>query len=93
MTGHQSRQPARYLEEDFVNLICADDEWVRAEFDAIIAAEWHEQSPRAMQLSGTARTPRYSAQLQQACRSWDTSDAGMRTRGRQRSPPEASRQR
>ena len=78
---------------EFVTLICADDEWVRAEFDAIIAAEWHERTPGAMQVSGTARTPRYSVQLQQPCRSWHTGDAGMRMRSRQRSPPEASRQR
>jgi hypothetical protein len=28
------------LDEDFWDLVCSDEQWLRAEFDAIIAAEW-----------------------------------------------------
>ncbi|MGI8529762.1 MAG: hypothetical protein ACR2KO_09815 [Geodermatophilaceae bacterium] len=31
---------ARLVEEMFLDLLCSDEEWLRAEFDAIIAAGW-----------------------------------------------------
>jgi hypothetical protein len=33
------------VEADFAELICGDEEWVRAEFDAIVAAEWGTPPP------------------------------------------------
>ncbi len=36
---------ALLTDEAFVELICADDEFVGAEFDAIIAAEWPTRPP------------------------------------------------
>lgn len=37
---------ARALEADFLALVCADEELLRAEFEAIIAAEWPARPPR-----------------------------------------------
>lgn len=34
-------------DEDFWDLVCADDEWLRAEFDAIVAAGYPERGDRA----------------------------------------------
>jgi hypothetical protein len=36
---------ARTTDEQFLDLVCADDELLRAEFDAIIAAEWPTPPP------------------------------------------------
>ena len=30
----------RSTEEQFADVVCSDEDWVRAEFEAIIAAEW-----------------------------------------------------
>lgn len=38
----------------FGDLICADEELLRAEFDAIVAAEWPVQPPRTGQPPGRA---------------------------------------
>lgn len=35
----------RSVSEQFAGLICADEQWLRTEFDAIVAAEWPEQPP------------------------------------------------
>lgn len=35
----------RTAEEEFLALICADEQLLRSEFDAIIAAEWPEPTP------------------------------------------------
>lgn len=34
------REAELHVTEDFVGLLCADEAWVDAEFEAIIAAEW-----------------------------------------------------
>jgi hypothetical protein len=39
-------RPLPRTDLDFVELICADDELVRAEFAAIVAAEWGSPPPR-----------------------------------------------
>lgn len=36
------RLSASALEEQFIGLVCGDDELVQAEFDALVAAEWRE---------------------------------------------------
>ncbi|HEY0805430.1 MAG TPA: hypothetical protein VGD84_10205, partial [Pseudonocardiaceae bacterium] len=33
--------------DEFLAVICADEEWVRAEFDALIAAQWPDPPPPA----------------------------------------------
>ena len=40
---------ARTVEEQFLELICNDDDLLAAEFDAIIAAEWPEPPPTGLQ--------------------------------------------
>lgn len=40
-----STATTRSTEEQFIGLLCADEEMLRAEFDAIIAAEWPEPPP------------------------------------------------
>jgi hypothetical protein len=39
-------RPLPRTDLDFVELICADDDLVRAEFAAIVAAEWGSPPPR-----------------------------------------------
>jgi hypothetical protein len=36
---------ARTDEEHFLALVCADEEWLRAEFNAIVAAQWPALGP------------------------------------------------
>ncbi|WP_157693020.1 hypothetical protein [Pedococcus dokdonensis] len=38
---------ARTVEEEFLDLVCADDEFVRAEFDALVAEVWSSRPPPA----------------------------------------------
>jgi hypothetical protein len=37
----------RGSDADFADLICSDDEWVRAEFDALVRASWGPPVPPA----------------------------------------------
>ena len=37
----------RGSDADFADLICSDDEWVRAEFDALVRASWRPPVPPA----------------------------------------------
>lgn len=73
-----------------VVLDCGDPQWVRAQFEAIVAAEWPQQPPRVR--VGIAEAPRAGR--------IPTAGAGVRTRlphrvrapgtdgwARQRSPP------
>jgi len=77
-------------EEEFFAIVCSDEDLVRAEFDAIIAAEWPSLPPdtpddEAVERSpGTAgRQPR-SGQVRLPNRARHT---GMGGWSRQRSPP------
>jgi len=38
---------ARSLDEELVDLVCADEQWLREEFDAIVAREWAAEPPAA----------------------------------------------
>lgn len=42
-------------QEEFIDLVCSDEDWVRDEFDAIIAAEWI--GPPAAEPTQTAPKP------------------------------------
>jgi hypothetical protein len=46
------------VEDQFLDLVCADEELLRAEFDAIIAAEW--PNPAGGAAAGTARGSRHA---------------------------------
>jgi len=37
----------RWFDEAFTDLVCSDDDLVRAEFDALINGEWHPPVPSA----------------------------------------------
>jgi hypothetical protein len=45
---------ARSIDEQFLELICADADLLAAEFDAIVAAEWPEPPPADRPGSGAA---------------------------------------
>lgn len=82
---------ARSSQEQFVELMCADAELVRAEFDAIIAAEWSqpppdepdsgpppEPPPRGPRRLASGQTPGLPNQKRRT---------GISASSRQRSPP------
>jgi len=76
----------------FLDVICADEELVRAEFDAIIAAEWPDLPPIASEPnSGSAGYPGNRGQRRSAAATArDHSDGdrpGVAESSRQRSPP------
>lgn len=76
------------LEEQFLAIVCADDELVRAEFEAIIDASWDEPPP-----SRPARRPPYQPPGGVLYRAADTGTdvapppPGVPRWVRQRSPP------
>jgi hypothetical protein len=80
------------VEEEFLALICADEDLLRAQFDAIIAASWDQ--PASPQRPGHARPP---AQHPQGP-GWISGspggvpgpphEPGAEGRSRQRAPPE-----
>lgn len=87
-------RPAETLTEEFWEIVCADDDWLRAEFDAIVTAEHPDRrdgddlSPslpcRPGPPSRGARPTRHPGR-------WPTTPATpVRRPARQRSPPEAS---
>jgi hypothetical protein len=85
---------ARRVEEEFLDLVCADEELLRAEFDAIIAQEWAGRPPPA-QHKAASPTPGPHSQRHPAPRG---SGASRRPRHpgvggwrRQRSPPRHTR--
>jgi hypothetical protein len=47
---------ARSLDEELVDLVCADEQWLREEFDAIVAREWAVEPP-APPPRGAAQQP------------------------------------
>ncbi|MFF5989941.1 hypothetical protein [Prauserella flavalba] len=74
---------------EFAELLCADPDWVRAEFDAIVAANFDHVTPQPPARPGPARPPAG----EDRCRP-DAADltgafqaARLRPWRRQRSPP------
>jgi hypothetical protein len=74
---------------DFADLVCADDELLRAAFDAIVAAEWPAPPGVPRQRGQAGRpdrrwqpSPSRSGTRRLTIRSWRTG-----TNPRQRSPP------
>jgi hypothetical protein len=77
--------------EEFLALVCSDEQLLRAEFDAIIAAEWPDLPPAepgrgdaAGRLPGTARRRRLVSDPRRADRLRRPGVGGW---ARQRSPP------
>jgi hypothetical protein len=78
-------QPQSAVDEEFLALVCADEELLRAEFEAIIEASWTEP-PRSRPARGPAqplrrRNRRYPDRLTRLQRPI------LRAHVRQRSPP------
>jgi hypothetical protein len=77
----------RSTHDEFVDLLCADEELLRAEFDAIVAAEWPGEPPLEFRPRGDG--PRWPAPTPPS----EPHRPGRRTRrrvdewARQRSPP------
>jgi hypothetical protein len=81
----------RGLDAEFLDLICADEELLRAEFDAIVAAGWPTE-PRATRatgrrLGGLPAGGRGVASIGIQAQERDAPE--VRARSRQRSPPSA----
>jgi hypothetical protein len=79
------------ISESFIELVCQDEEWLRAEFDALIAAGWDTPSqspptaPRAERPRPPGRPgPAHSAPGFRPARSCSPRPST----GRSRSPPE-----
>jgi hypothetical protein len=78
------------IAQGFVDLICADQEWVDDEFAAIVAACGDVPPPSSMVvLAGTGRGPSSAAVLVMAPAAAMGTEAvpAARHNGRQRSPP------
>jgi hypothetical protein len=82
----------RSMDEEFLELLCADEELLRAEFDAIIAAEWPGPPPaEPNDGADAARRPRRARRSRQASAAGlpnQPRHPGMDGWSRQRSPPD-----
>lgn len=75
------------VDEQFAAIVCADDEWVRAEFDALVAAAWDDPpatpGPVARPPAAGRPAPRWRPEPERPPRR----DVGVEAWARQRSPP------
>lgn len=82
------------VDEVFLDLVCRDEQLLRDEFDAIIAAGWPTRrppaTPRAVSWPSAPRPARPALPAPE-CRGGGCSRRPVRRRRRQRSPPEAAR--
>jgi len=78
-------------DEDFIELVCSDEELLRAEFEAIVSEEWSSSSPPPDPpiASQGARPQRRESRVPHAGRARPRRPAhpGADAWGRQRSPP------
>jgi len=85
----------RSQEEEFLALVYADEELLRAEFDAIIAREWPTSRPPArpepMSRGTGPHRPRQPKRAGEQPHLENPRHPHGRLQGRQRSPPAASR--
>ena len=86
-------QPAADLgastDEAFLDIVCAEDDWLRSEFEAIIGASWPVVPPRPRRGSWPERprpTPGPRIEARRGI-SGDDQDPGDRKLSRERSPP------
>lgn len=84
----------RSQEEEFLELVYADEELLRSEFDAIIAREWPTNRPparpEAMSRGTGPHRPRQPQRLDVRTHLEKPRHPHGRLQGRQRSPPPAS---
>jgi hypothetical protein len=85
---------ARSIKEEFLELVCADKDLLRAEFDAIIAQGWPTSRPPASPeaKSGAAGPHRPRQPERRGVRALrdESRHPHGRLQGRQRSPPQAA---
>ena len=88
---HPAPEAAVDTDEAFLALVCADDDLLHAEFEAIIGASWPAVPRRPAHLSWPeAPSPRHGPLcLTPIVAPTDRDDPGDIGRGRQRSPPRA----
>jgi len=88
---HPAPEATVDTDEAFLALVCADDDLLRAEFEAIIGASWPAVPRRPAHLSWPeAPSPRHGPLcLTPIVAPTDRCDPGDIGRGRQRSPPRA----
>jgi hypothetical protein len=86
---------ARSLEEEFLDLVYADEELLRAEFDAIIAQEWGARPPPVRPRAASPPTGpnprRHPAGRGSSPSQRRPRHPGVGGWGRQRSPPRPTR--
>jgi hypothetical protein len=81
----------RWCEAEFLDLICADEELLRAEFDALIAAGWPIEPPtvrgvgRRREHTPAGGRGAHARRVRSLSRQPDAPE--VRARSRQRSPP------
>jgi len=78
------------VDEEFLALVCSDEEWLRAEFDAIIAVGWgsaQRSPPRPGSAAGPPKPSRRGRWSSTSDPSGRQRRTGIRARARQRSPP------
>jgi len=81
-----SGHAASAADDLFVELVCADDEWVRAEFAALIDAVWTDPPPREP-VQHPASTPPPSLRREPRTVAPHPQERADQREGRQRSPP------
>jgi hypothetical protein len=83
--------PEPAVDEEFLELVCADEELLRAEFDAIIAQEWASTPPPADPPTAAPRPTPPARAREPARGGWSNLRRARRPGddawGRQRSPP------
>ncbi|WP_442278374.1 hypothetical protein [Terrabacter sp. 2YAF2] len=77
------------VDEEFMALVCADEELLAAEFEAVIAAGW--SPPTAVPRGGGTWGPAEALPHDFVCRGCRPSLRPSRLPGRQRSPPVGAR--
>jgi hypothetical protein len=81
------------VEEQFLDLICSDEDLIQTEFDAIIAAEWPNppaNTPGRAPLAGTPPAGQPGARPPGSPARWPGHHPGIGGWTRQRSPPAAT---
>ena len=84
-------RPDETLADEFWQLVCADDDWLRAEFDAIVTAEYPDRCGGAGPAPSPPQKPgppsRGARPTRQRGRRPRPPAAPVRRAARQRSPP------
>jgi hypothetical protein len=78
------------VDQDWMDLLVADDDWVRREFDELVAATWGGSRPPCPRIRQGAHEPRRSGPRSRPTRQWASTHiarVGRRWRPPARAPP------